>query len=122
MLDLHELTSAFYIFNHQIRLIEEGILDTRYRIQESEALQNYIKKSDAQQLPMGDTLDLMPADFSYRLSHQKRLRDWIKDLPEDVRIFEIKEGIALRQKNLYKRSLDSLITTKAFYENIICPK
>jgi uncharacterized protein YeeX (DUF496 family) len=116
---IQEITKAGTLISQQLRLIEESIRDVSFRIEQSNRLQNYIKTASDKKANLDEIISNIPSEYSYRLSHRKRFRDFIKDLPKELKAFEIERGIELRQKNLYRHSLLLFNNTKVFYQTLL---
>jgi len=109
----------YALFKAQMKRLELGMTDMQRRVDDSRRLLSFVDKARAHGLEPEEIVQTLPSEFSYRLSHQKRLRTWLLELPDDVMPFEIEQGIAKRQKHLYRRLLDSMQITRSFYEDAI---
>lgn len=105
-----------YLYRQQLRAVEAGIRDLQLRIKDSTQLQKFISEGRAQGLDHRGIAASLPSDYSYRLSHQKRLREWLLEMPLELLSHELDRGLAIRQQNLYQPSLAHLEMLKGFYE------
>ena len=108
------LTPGF-IQKQQLRAIDAGLLDLGLRMRDAVQLQAYINDARKRGLNPAAIIEGLPSDFSYRLSHQKRLKEWLLEMPPELATYEIETGLELRQRNLYQPSFKHLEMLKQFY-------
>lgn len=116
---LEEWLRPAFIYKQQIKAVEAGILDLELRIRDSLLLQKFIAEGRAKGLDHKSLIASLPSDFSYRLSHQKRLKEWLSELPDEVQVYELDKGLAARQTTLYQPSLRHLEMLKSFYQTLL---
>ena len=104
-----------YIQKQQLRAIEAGLLDLGTRMRDAAQMQVYINEGRKKGLSAQAIIEGLPSDFSYRLSHQKRFKEWLQEMPAELQTYEVETGLALRQKNLYQPSYRHLEMLKRFY-------
>ncbi|MDQ3231761.1 MAG: hypothetical protein M3Q07_08075 [Pseudobdellovibrionaceae bacterium] len=105
------------LFDAQLKRLDMGMIDMQRRIDDSRRLVLFVDKARSQGLRPEEIVQTLPSEFSYRMTHQKRFRTWLQELPGDILPFEMEQGIAYRQKHLYQRLLNSMQMTRGFYED-----
>jgi hypothetical protein len=107
------------VFENQIRLLDQIILNQEHRNLESLRLQAYCQSALARGETPQSIVQGMPSEFSYQLSHQKSFRELLLEIPSAFSAFEIREGFAHRHRRFYGPYLHFLKMQREFYASML---
>ncbi|MBF0440393.1 MAG: hypothetical protein HQK54_00665 [Oligoflexales bacterium] len=114
-----EVFQPHKVYDIQISFLDKVIADTKARIRESQKLQAFLCEEQNKGKHFDEIIKTMPSEFSYRLSYRKPYREWLSELPPDIRDLEINHTAKNRKNDYYEKRLDSQIAEKNIYLELI---
>ena len=116
---LREILKPGYIFKKQIEMLNGVIMQHEHRSRNSLKLQDYCNSSLNEGKNTKEIAAQMPDEFSYQLSHQKKFRELLAELPEAIADMEIKRGFKMRHQRFYTPCLNYLKMQRQFYQGLL---